>query len=263
MEEYINKYDSFEKKIVYNFPLGYGGIGDCIKYFMYTLSICIKNNIRLYYKKNNILIEKYLILKYKKMYINTNDITYSHNIDVNNIPNINVDVYNIIGPVSFYNIYNYNVPLLPIKEVFYFSDEVILNSRNLLSIDIRDYISIHLRLGDMYLETDKSFILAKNDTRIYNEERLFKFIQDNSDKTIIFFCDNNNYRLNIKNLYNNIIITTSDIGHTSLSNTSEKQVLDAISEFYLITNSEKIYAASESGFSIIASKFNNIPIQFI
>ena len=54
-------------------------------------------------------------------------------------------------------------------------------------------------------------------------------------------------------------ITDTEIGHTSLNNTTEKQILDAITEFYLITQSTKIYAASHSGFSIVASKFKNVP----
>jgi hypothetical protein len=263
MEEYIDKYDSFKKKIVYDFQLGAGGIGDCIKYFMYILNICIKNNIRLYYKKNNILIEKYLLLKYNKMYINRNDIDRCESILLRNFEHINEDIYCIMNPGACYDSCYHWTPMLPIKEVFSFSDEVLLNSRNLLSENITNYISIHLRLGDKHLETDKSFLLAWNDSRNYNEERLFKFIENNSDKNIIFFCDNNSYKLKIKNLYNNIIITSCDIGHTSLLNTTESQVLNSITEFYLMTKSEKIYGASESGFSITASKFHNIPFEFI
>ncbi len=245
MEEYINKYDSLKKKMVYNFPLGYGGIGDCIKYFMFSLTSCMEKNIGLYYKKNNILIEKYLLLKHKKMYIDNPDSQYSY-----------------VHPTDFYNSYYYKKSF-PINQVFYFSDEVILNSKDLIPTNITNYISIHLRLGDQHLETNKSFVLVKNDTRKYNEENLFKFIENNYDKNIIFFCDNNSYKLKLKKIYNNIIITSCDIGHTSLSNTTEKQILDGISEFYLMTNSEKIYSASESGFSIMASKFNNIPHIYI
>ena len=54
----------------------------------------------------------------------------------------------------------------------------------------------------------------------------------------------------------NLIITTSEIGHTSLSNTTNRQILDAVTELYVLSNSQLIYAASESGFSKIASKFN-------
>ena len=48
------------------------------------------------------------------------------------------------------------------------------------------------------------------------------------------------------------------MAHTGLSNTTNKQVLDSITEFYLLTKSEHIYMASYSGFSLIASKFRNV-----
>ena len=113
-------------------------------------------------------------------------------------------------------------------------------------------------MGDKFLETDKKNIKCKGDNRKYSEEKIYKFIEDNKNMNIIFFCDNNNYKLKIKKKYKNIIITDAQIGHTSLSNTTNKQILDAVTEFYLLTNSQLIYAASKSGFSNIASKFNNV-----
>ena len=100
--------------------------------------------------------------------------------------------------------------------------------------------------------------MCKNDTRSFSSEKIFKFIENNKDKSIIFFCDNNSEKLKIKNKYNNIIISTAQIGHTSLSNTTNKQILDSITEFYILSNSHLIYSASNSGFSQMASKFNNI-----
>ena len=64
----------------------------------------------------------------------------------------------------------------------------------------------------------------------------------------------------IKNKFNNVIICDCDIGHTNHSNTTDKQALDTLTELYLLTNSEKIYYASESGFSLIAAKFKNVPL---
>ena len=81
----------------------------------------------------------------------------------------------------------------------------------------QNYISIHLRLGDKFLETDKVFVLCKEDVRTYNEEKLFELIEINYNKNILFFCDNNNYKLKIKTKYDKIIITDYDIGHTSLA----------------------------------------------
>ena len=68
------------------------------------------------------------------------------------------------------------------------------------------------------------------------------------------------YKGNNSLAYKNIIISTSQIGHTSLYNTTNKQVLDSITDFYILTNSQIIYAASHSGFSLMASKFNNIKL---
>jgi hypothetical protein len=246
MDNYINKFESFDKKIVYNFNVGSGGIGDYIKFFMFCLESCMKNNERLYYKKNNIEIEKYIKLKYDKMYINDDTMKELNFVEV-------------VRPGMFYSTVNYDYSIA-IKDVFYFSDEVKINSKYLISPHIINYISIHLRLGDKYLETDKKYIHSKEDTRNFSEEKIYKFIEDNYNKNIFFCCDNNSYKLKIKEKYNNLIITNCDIGHTSLSNTIQKQVLDAVTELYILSNSEIIYCGSNSGFSIIASKFNNIPI---
>lgn len=260
MEDYINQYDSFTKIIVYDFKQGDGGIGDCIKFFMHTLNLCMKYNIKLYYLINNNLLEKYLTLKYEKMYIDSSNIVGSCNIREHDIANIKDGIYNIVTPCIFYNIYNNNTIIMACQEVFTFSEEVKLNGCRLNVNNVNNYISIHLRLGDKYLETDHSFVLVKHDERIYNEASLFNFINDNCNKNIIFFCDNQSYKLKIKNKFKNVIILNCDIGHTSLSNTTDAQTLDAVTEFYLMTNSEQICSASNSGFSTMASKFKNIPI---
>ena len=65
-----------------------------------------------------------------------------------------------------------------------------------------------------------------------------------------------------KKKYNNIIITKAIIGHTALANTTLKQTLDAITEFYLLSKSQFIYRASKSGFSTMAAKFNNVKNEF-
>ena len=246
MDAYIQQYESFNRKIIYQFQLGDGGIGDNIKFFMFILESCIKNNIRLYYKKLNIEIEKYIKLKYDNMYITEDTIK-------------TLDNFEIVTPYMYYSSIHCNYSI-PINQVFYFSDEVKINSKSLFPSTIINYISIHVRLGDKYLETDNKFILCTADVRHFSEEKLYQYIEENHTENIFFCCDNNEYKLKLKEKYNNIIITTCDIGHSSLSNTTNKQIIDAITEFYILTNSKKIYGASPSGFSLIASKFNNIPL---
>jgi hypothetical protein len=240
MEEYIQNYKLFNKTVIYNFELGNGGIGDYIKFFMFVLEDCMKNNKKLYCKKNNIEIEKYIKLKY--------DIY---------IENINIENIEIVAPYMYYSTINTNFTL-NINEVFYFTDEIIENSKRLYN-HYDQYISIHLRLGDKYLETDPEYILVKDDTRNFSEEKLYEMIE-NETQSIFFCCDNEKYKLKIKNRYPNIITTNCKIGHTSLSNTTKEQIIDAVTEFYILTNSQIIYSASNSGFSEISSKFNNIPL---
>jgi len=182
-------------------------------------------------------------------------------IDENMVENLNGA--KIVTPLSLYSGSNYNCNYsIAINQVFYFTDEVKINSNYLFPPHITNYISIHLRLGDKYLETERKYIACPDDSRIFSEEKIHKFIEENCNEDIFFCCDNNNYKLNLKEKYKNIIITNCDIGHTSLENTTLKQVLDAITEFYILTNSKKIFLGSNSGFSIVASKFNNIPLIF-
>lgn len=245
MENYINNFYNFDKIIVYDFKLGDGGIGDYLKFFMIALTKCINNNTRIYHKINNIEIEKYIKFKYDFFNITSDEISKLKN---------NVT---ITTPYSYYNDDKYKGNIY-LNEVFYFDNIVKLNVKNIFPSIPTNYISIHLRLGDKFLETDKKFVWCKNNTRKYSEKEIYKFIEDNNNKDIIFFCDNNSYKLEIKKKYKNIFITKAQVGHTSLKNTTNEQILDAITEFYILSNSQLIYAASHSGFSIMSSKFNNV-----
>ena len=217
---------------------------------MYILDSCIRNNIKLHYKKNNIELENYIKLKYEIMYINNDDI---------------LDNYKIDNPSTYYTFVsdsyseNNNGYCINISDVFYFSREVIDNSQYIFPPYITDYISMHLRLGDKFLEIEKDLIFCKEDIRNFSEENINKVIEENTDKYIFFCCDNNSFKQNLKEKYNNIIISNGEIGHTSYTIISNKQILDTISEFYILTKSKKIFGASQSGFSIVASNFNNIP----
>ena len=272
MENYIRDFDNYKQAIIYDFELGKGGIADCLKYFLILLNKSIKEKKRLYYLKNNIDIEKYIKLKHDKMYI-----------DKDSLNNLKKTMKcKIIKPYFLYrylNVINESKykdyqkkkddikktisTLIKINEVFMFADSIIENSNLLLNSEIKNYISLHLRLGDKFLETEKKFVLCKGDTRKFNESSLFKFIEENKDKNIIFFCDNKQYKLDLKKKYNHIVILDSEIGHTSLSNTSEKQFIDTVTEFYIMCNSDRIVCASISGFSLIASRYNNVPLSIL
>lgn len=243
IKNYINSFPSLEKNIIYDFQITKGGIGDYLKFFMSCLIYCISNNFRFYKKNNFLIIDKYIKVKYDIFNITNNEISKLKN-------------YTIKYPQNYYSskIY-YNIKL---NEIFIFDDSVKENIKNIISFLPDNYISIHLRLGDTSLEKNREYIISNNDKRKYSKEKIYKFIEENIHENIIFFCDNNDYKLNIKKKYENIIITNSQISHTSFPSTTDKEVLDTITEFYILSNSQKIYAASKSGFSLMASKFKNI-----
>jgi hypothetical protein len=265
MDNYLLNYENLIKTIIYKFSIEEGGIGDLIKFYIYLLNLCINHNIKLYYYIENMNINKYLKLKYNNMYIELKHIQnpyYLHNIC--NLDNLIPHTSYIVQP---YNLYNFNIyhnfPNF-VSDIFYFTDEIKIYANNFLNENnIIHYISIHLRMGDKHIETEECFKKVHNDTRNYNEHNIYNFIEQNKDKNIIFFCDNKAYKQKIKNKYNFITITNGNIGHTSYKNTTELQTFNTIVEFYLLSNSDHIYKASHSGFSIMASKFNNIPISDI
>lgn len=246
MEQYIQSYPLLDRCMVYQFQLGYGGIGDHIKFFMMSLETCMKNGIRLYYQNMHTENENYIKLKYDIMYVTDDMVHQLRNPE-------------IVIPHMLYSSVHHNYSV-HIHEVFYFTEDVIMNSKLLFPYDITDYVAIHIRLGDKFLETPQEYVACKYDTRHVSVDNMYQFIENHASEPILLCCDNHEYKVKIKEKYPFIMITNCIIGHTALCNTTAKQVLDAITEFYLLTNATAIFAASESGFSIMASKFNNIPL---
>lgn len=242
---------------IYNYKQGDGGMGDYLKFFMYIYQESLKNDYKCFILKNNLFLEKYIKLKDKTFYVTHDKLSIINN-------------KKIITPGNLYQyfirknmILEKNKFFIPFSDVFVFSHEVLDNRNKLLSSNIQDYISIHVRLGDKHLQTDISNKICKNDERKIDQDKIEKSIKDNKDTNIILFCDNSEYKKNMKKKFNNIIICDSDIGHTSFSNTTEKQTLDTITELYIMSKSQIIIAGSLSGFSMVASKFHNIPIKYL
>ena len=275
IENYMKNYDTFNKHLIYNFgtDVGSGGIGDLTKFFTNFLKICINKSIKLHYLVKNTFTEKYLKLKYGKMYITTDDL---QSVDIGTINNINElseivpDKYYYAKPDILYEIFSMD-PLgrhrgqrgaagipFQLKDIFYFTPDVITNIPEIFKT-VKEYISIHIRLGDRTI-VGEELNRMYSDTRIFNYNKLINFIIKNSGKNIFLACDNINLRNDIKEQYSNIITTNYDISHTAWNSITEIQTLNTLSEFYLLSNSKEIYMASYSGFSIMASTFKNIPI---
>lgn len=248
MDAYISEYSSYNKHIVYMFGPGCGGIGDFVKYFMIGLAHCIKHKIALHLFKKDTFLDQHIRLKFKCMYLDT----LASSITLDGLhADILPDVYYTLAP---YVLYPYDMDKsMPYGDVFTFSDIVIKTASTLPE----QYTAVHLRLGDKYLETDKSFVLCKHDERKFDEEALFLVLQS---PDVLFFCDNYSYKMKIKAKFPHVLVTEWPVGHTSLSNTTDELAIFAVAEFYAMTKSAKIIAASKSGFSETAACFQ--PVLF-
>ena len=269
--EYLREFDSYPKMMIYNFVLTHGGMSDCIKFFMFALEYCVDNKIRLYYLRNDIPIEKYVFVKHAKMVllknqISTPTVTINKYAEMDRIVSMPGDCY-IVYPMTFYDVFSFDKISVDFSEVFAFSQAAIDNSRRILPecAGSQSYASVHLRLGDKFLETDKRYVMCREDQRQFDFTRTISEINSLifMGSSVVLFCDNQKYKHIILEKCPGLMATSAIIGHTSFANTTEAQVMDAVSEFYIMSRSSKIVALSYSGFSLTAARFNRVPVECI
>lgn len=257
MEEYVVNRKEYTKKVVFYIPYFQGGIGDLIKFFTCLIQLCIDKKLKIYYFLTDLSLNKFLLLKHPELYISNIDTQHINLSDINQLNLISDDKYYIVQPHLMYKIIDYNKLYLKGSDIFYFSKEIIERSK---TFNLDNYISIHIRLGDKFLEIPQHLIQCITDIRNYNEDNIFKCIEDNFNTNIVLFCDNLQYKQKIKEKYPFIHLTEFKIGHTALPSTSDEITIDTLAEFYVLANSKKIFIANESGFPIMSSKFFNIPL---
>jgi hypothetical protein len=51
--------------------------------------------------------------------------------------------------------------------------------------------------------------MCVKDSRKFSEDKMYKFIEINFNKNILFCCDNSVYKMKLKQKYNNIITTSN------------------------------------------------------
>jgi hypothetical protein len=265
-QQYRERYDTLDTIVVYDFRREYGGIGDLVKFFMHALHLCMKNDIRLCYAANNLVIDKYLRLVDDRMYIRMDTPLFPlREIKESDFANLSPGVYHLVTPFTFYYIFDYSYISVPIDRVFTFSDEVRENAERVLPDSIgTSYISVHLRVGDKYLDTDPAFLACPDDVRSFSERVIYNHLVSKLRETrVVFVCDNQTFKNKVREWFPSILAPNTIIGHTSLENTTEQQILDAVTEFYTVVHGKEVHMASESGFPRVAAAFRGIPVVTI
>lgn len=293
------------KTIIYLLNLHQGGLCDFFKFCMHTIYLCEKYNYNLkiyvntYLKKFININSKYLLNNNEINYLNEekifqNQIYYlkyynNTNNTIENILNNYKNKYLIIQPTNFHTLKNiyFHLPVdLNFKD--YITNKNIKNYFNILNFinfnkDIynkldncltennlikNNYICIHLRCGDKYLETKPLLGYCVSDVRFKNiniyQKKIKKTLSENENTKILFLCDNNVVKKIIKSKINNenLIILNNKIIHVGYKyNKNDKNIqegfIDTLVDFLLLIYSKKNYCLSYSGFSIISSLLGN------
>ena len=239
----------YSNKVIFMIPHFQGGIGDMIKYFLFLIQLCIEKHWKVYYAITNVKANRWLKLRYPELYCVPDNPVLLSNIDQLNtfVP----DLEYVVRPHLLYSLFSYEKLYLKGSDVFEFAPEIVERSKR-FSIE---YVSLHIRLGDKFLEIPVEQNQCITDVRTFNEDSVIECIQQNPG--ILIFCDNLAYKTSLKEKYK-IFITDFKIGHTCLPSTSDEAIIDTLTEFYLLAKSQHIYSASDSGFPRMASNFYGV-----
>ncbi len=242
---------SVTKTHIYTYDFGDGGLGDFINYLMYA--------IYKYGEKVSIKIDhpiyKYLVFK---------DESYDYK------KNRPINECQIIKAKDFWEEQINDKEYFKKKNKFYdyfdFTEKLTKIAESL--IPKRDYSTVHIRLGDGYLENkNRTHMWCLDDKRLdgRNSDYYVEIISKITDKPLMLFSDNNIFKKEIKEKVEDIIINDFDIihtGHTYVDSTDfDKQLELTIVEFLLLVKSKKIHALTHSLFSIMAYLIGNNEIE--
>jgi hypothetical protein len=179
----------------------------------------------------------------------------------------NLLVYCISYPINKINEENKKI----MREILEPNHEIKKNVNQILvslSLSHKEYISIHIRSGDNYLN-DKENTTFRKKYIVTLIDEIKKVSKHEKNKNYLLICDNNNIKeIILKSLQSeNIKIKSQfkEIVHTSLLSSEDKTLLltNTLEDFYLLSFSQMIYAFSSykhgSGFSYWCAKTFNVP----
>lgn len=279
---YINKEDEkILKKVIVNHYFDYNtynlenvyGIGDYIRGCISLYNICKNKNYDFEMDYSSHTISNYLINKnFSNLSIDKSKIKNLYLWKENNIKNLSTIINHINKQDDLFIGITTNLWYIPkiendclkfIRESLTPNDLLekrISETMKKLSIENNKYISLHIRMGDEKLiyknNMSKKYITIKDKFESYINKN-FK------DYKVIVFSDD----IDIKKYLNensNFLYLDSKSCHLGMKNNRPEDVIDTLTDFFILGRSGKILLHSElshgSGFSFWCSKLFNIEI---
>lgn len=271
--------------VIHKHSLKCGGIGDFIRASLSIFSFCYRNKINYYinFDENPNLYQCFNIEKIPQNLSNSSFKEFVLLDGIYSINKIKPILESIIKPGLYYiktNAVGFenNEEIIKIRE-FYFNNILkpspkvtnlindIYQKYNLID---DNYISIHIRCGDLNMTNNRSNSIDKRlnlcDENIYNNynELINNFNQKYGDNMpIVIHSDSIVFKNKIKEINKNLIILDLDIKHIAenIGNNSENSFISTITEFYIVSKAHKIYMpVIYTGFSHMASIIESKPL---
>ena len=242
--------EGYSKKAIFMVPYFQGGIGDIIKFFLFLIQLSIEKQWKVYYAVTDLKVNQWLKLRYPELYYNPDTPVLLTNIDQLNI--FVPDLEYIVRPHLLYSSFCYEKLYLKGADIFEFAPEIVERSKQ---FPLEKYNSLHIRLGDKFLEIPKHQNQCITDVRTFNEDSVIDCIQQNPG--ILILCDNSAYKTSLKEKYE-VLVTDFKIGHTCLPSTSDEAIIDTLTEFYILAKSQHIFISNDSGFPKMAANFYGV-----
>ena len=182
-----------------------------------------------------------------------------------NVVNNSVFSYNIFFPIKDIAIEEKNI----VRSLFQPTREIIEYLNGLfiqLGVTPHNYIVIHIRSGDIYLN---------NETKIFNsvylnimKNEVMKVILDNknNNKNVLLIADNNEIKYLLKQEFSGLKVIFKEITHIGEgTKLTRDKIFNTLVDFYLMSYSSYIYSFTSyphgSGFSYWCSIMYNIPYK--
>lgn len=267
--------------LVYHFGENMGGLADMIKFLFHTVTVSVKFQMTLKIDITH-AIKRFLTINPLYQWDQTLSLKTVREInesDRNHHFSQITDPLIVIKPTDYYA-YNINYDLLcdndfknmnpnnftyDLKQYMSFTNEI--NDQLQLITPKNDYICIHVRLGDKYLEIapHRGFIYWDDRNVQDDEAKIRKIIASSSPTStpIYLLADNNAYKIKFKQQFEKLNIFTNQIFNISGSYNSpdyDEGIKQAIVEFLFLTNAKQIHALTYSGFSLISSLIGQVPL---
>ena len=261
--QFCTKY-SFEYEIIINHPIANFLNKFYLSYIVSKQKSYIFDNIQMFTETNwlkNIYDKNNYILNFQLK----NEKLHQYSLYLNQLPVIDNSIfsYNIFFPVNIISEEERNI----VRSLFQPTNEIreyLQQTLNLLQITPNNFIIIHIRSGDLYLNGKNKVFNIVYFNAIKHE--IYNLIFNNNNIDILLIADNNEIKYLLKKEFPILKLDYKQITHLGEGVQLEREkVKNTLLDFYIMSNSSYIYSFTSyphgSGFSYWCSVVYNIPYK--